>query len=294
MRVRLSIVGALVSLGVAAAHASADVDATTRWIVFSATPKDDPTAQLFRVQTTGAGLEQITTGSGVATDPAFSPDGKRVVFARLSSGIFVINLDGGGLHRLTAGARDQFPVWSPDGKHVAFIRLYKNAWRLYVMNPSGRAERRLALAPPGGRPSWTANSKSIFIPVQGALEKVEARTGRLQKRVLVTIDLGTSHAATLSPNSRRVAFVGPRLSSTNCGDVSCTVFALYVADLPGGRRRRVAVDTGPAGWSPDSRTLVFVYRGALSLWPVAGGTRTTITTGTNVAAGDSPPAWQPR
>ncbi len=292
--IRSSILVAVVAVALAAAHVAAGVSSPTRWIVFSATPEGLHSAQLFRVQTTGGGLEQITTGSSGATDPAFSPDGKRIVFARLSSGIFVINLDGGGLHRLTAGARDQFPVWSPDGKHVAFMRLYKNAWRLYVMNPSGRAQRRLALAPPGGRPSWTADSKSIFIPVQGALEKVEARTGRAQKRIRVSIDLGTSHAATLSPNSRRVAFVGPRLSTINCGDVSCSLFALYVADLPSGRRRLVAIDTGPAGWSPDGRTLVFVYRGALSLWPVAGGTRTTITTGTNVAAGDSPPAWQPR
>ena len=291
---RLILLGALVALGVVAAHAAAGVSSPSRWIVFSALPKGLVPAQLFRVQTTGAGLEQITTGTKIATQPAFSPDGKRVVFARLGSGIFVVNLDGSGLHRLTGAARDQFPVWSPDGKHIAFLRLYKNAWRLYLMSPSGRAQRRLALVPPAGRPSWTADSKSIFIPVQGALEKVEARTGRAQKRILVAIDLGTSSAATVSPNSRRVAFVGPRPFSAGCGDLCEAVFALYVADLPGGQRRRVANDTGPAGWSPDGKSLVFVHRGGLALRPVAGGTGTTITTGTNVAAGDAPPAWQPR
>ena len=295
MRARLSILGALVALGVAAAHAAAGVSDETRWIVFSASPKGLPPAQLFRVQTTGDGLEQITTGSKAATDPASSPDGKRIVFARLGSGIFVVDLDGGGLHRLTRGAHDHFPVWSPDGKHIAFLRVYRKAWRLHVMNPSGGAQRRLPLAPPAGRPSWSADSKSIFIPGEGALDQVDARTGRAQKRFPVTrLDPAISQAATLSPNSRSVAFVGQAPSAPGCGDVSCVVFALHVAGLPSGRTRRLADGTGPAVWSPDGKTLVFVYRGALYLWPVAGGKPTSIATGDEEAAGDAPPAWQPR
>jgi hypothetical protein len=294
---RLIVLGALVAVAFATAHVAAGVStATTRWIVFSATPAGERMAQLFRVETTGSGIEQITTGANIATQPAFSPDGKRVVFARLGTGIFVVNLDGGGLHRLTGGARDQFPVWSPDGKHIAFLRLVKNAWRIYLMSPSGGAQHRLGNAPPGGRPSWTADSKSIFIPVQGGLQKVDARTGRTQKQfALAALDLGTSNAATLSPNSKKVAFVAPRPSTPDCGEVSCAVYALYLADVPGGKTRRFANNTSPAGWSPDSSTLVFVYRGELAVWPVASKTPTsTIATGDHVAAGDAPPAWQPR
>jgi len=60
------------------------------------------------------------------------------------------------------------------------------------------------------------------------------------------------------------------------------------------RARRIVNDTGPAGWAPDGKTLVVVARGVLTLVPVAGGPKTAIATGTNVAAGDTPPAWQPR
>jgi Periplasmic component of the Tol biopolymer transport system len=293
---RLILLGALVALALATAHVAAGVsNATTPWIVFSATPTGLRTAQLFRVQTTGDGLEQITTGTKIATDPAFSPDGKRVVFARLGSGIFAVNLDGSGLHRLTGAARDQFPVWSPDGKHIAFLRLYKNAWHIYLMSPSGGAQHRLGGAF-GGRPSWTADSKSIYIPVQAGIQKVDARTGRTQKQIaLEALDLGTSNAATLSPNSKKVAFVAPRPSTPNCEDVSCAVFALYLADVPGGKPRRFANNTSPAGWSPDGSKLVFVYRGGLAVWPLASKTpASTIATGDHVAAGDAPPAWQPR
>ena len=296
MQLRSSILGALVVLGVVAAQAAAGGSAAERWIVFSALPKGLPPAQLFRIQTSGSGLEQITSGtSNPATQPAFSPDGTHVVFARLGTGIFVMNLDGSGLRRLTSGARDSYPVWSPNGKRIAFLRVYRTAWRLYTMNASGKSQQRLPLAPPSGRPSWTADSKSIFVPVVGGLVRIDARTGRLQKRFTLAVDLATSQAATLAPNSQKVAWVGPAHAQgpPECGEVACAAFALYLANVPG-RARLVFRGTGPAGWSPDGKTLVFVYRGALNLWPVAGGERTSITTDKDVPAGDAPPAWQPR
>ena len=100
--------------------------------------------------------------------------------------------------------------------------------------------------------------------------------------------LGHGGDARWSPDGTKLAFDAPTARSQ--GD-------LFVMNADGTNRRQLLATRkleAAAGWSPDGRTLVFVYRGALSLWPLAGGTRTTITTGTNVAAGDAPPAWQPR
>jgi TolB protein len=106
--------------------------AADRWIVFSGSAqKGTQPEQLFRIRTDGSGLRQLTTGGRVATAPSFSPDGKRVVFARLGSGLFVINLDGSGLHRLTGNPNDASPVWSPDGRWIAFIRPNSGAERLW-------------------------------------------------------------------------------------------------------------------------------------------------------------------
>ncbi len=153
-----------------------------------------------RIRTDGSGLKQLTTGSKSATEPAFSPDGKRIVFARLGSGIFRMNLDGTGLRRLTSGARDIYPVWSPDGKRIAFLRPFRAEWRLYVMAPTGAGERRLPLAPPAGRPTWTANSKSILIPSAADIVRVDAQTGRIQKYYGLTLDIQTTQNATVSPD----------------------------------------------------------------------------------------------
>jgi hypothetical protein len=296
---RWSILGAAAAaivLAVAVAHEAAGAPAP-RWIVVSAHPNGAGAAQLFRVPATGGALEQITTGSNGATQPAFSPDGSRIAFARLGTGIFVVNLDGTGLRRLTTGVRDTFPVWSPDGRRIAFLRTYRKDWRLYVMSATGAAPRRLAQAPPAGRPSWAPSGRNILIPAGGDLVAVDSRTGKVRAYYGLLLDVQHSQTATVSPDVRRVAYVGPRVSTgpPDCGEGPCPQFGLYLASVPKPHRpRRIANDTGPAGWSPDSRNLVFVARGALVLWSVASGKRTaTIVSEPHVLAGDSSPTWQP-
>lgn len=284
---------------VVAANAGTEAAAPARWIVFSAHPNGvtGGPLQLMRVRTDGSGLKQLTTGSKSATEPAFSPDGKRIAFARLGAGIFRMNVDGTGLRKLTSGARDIYPVWSPDGKRIAFLRASRNAWRLFVMSPTGAGQRRLVQAPPAGRPSWTANSKSILIPSAADLVRVDSQTGKIQKYYGMTLDLQTTQSAAVSPNGLMVAYLGTRLSTgpEDCGEGPCPQFALYQARVPAPHRpRRIVNDAGAAGWSGDGKTLAYVHLGALTLRTVASGKTRTIKTGTHIAAGDSPPAWQPR
>jgi Tol biopolymer transport system component len=292
MRLAPSIVGALLVLVVGSAHAASRAPTPGTWIVFSAFPNGLPPAQLFRVSTSNDGLQQLTNGKYTTTQPAFSPSGTRIVFTRLGSGIFVMNLDGSAVRRLTSGHHDLFPVFSPNGKQIAFTRQVKSNWRLFVMSASGTHLRRLPQAPPSGRPSWTADGKSIYIPAQGAFARVDAHTGRVQRHVTLSMD--AANATTFSPDSKQAMFLGSRPSIPNCGEVSCIVFALYRVDVKTGKVRKFLNDAGPAGWSSDGKQLVFVYRRGIVLWPLAGGAQTTLSTGADVAQADAPPAWQPR
>ena len=120
----LSLAAAAVVLAIGATAGAAS---PPRWIVFSATSTGHINAQLYRIQSSGDGLRQITTGSYSSIAPVFSPDGKRIAFARTGVGILTMNVDGTGLRRLTTNGRDSFPAWSPDGKQLAFVRPYKAA-----------------------------------------------------------------------------------------------------------------------------------------------------------------------
>jgi dipeptidyl aminopeptidase/acylaminoacyl peptidase len=265
-------------------------------IVFSAYPSGAGVPQLFRVQADGQALAQLTTGRRAATSADFSPDGKRIVFVRLGSGIYSIAQDGTGAVRLTSGRRDSYPVWSPDGKRIAFLRPYRAEWRVYVMSSIGKGQRRLPLAPAAGRPSWAPNGKAIFIPSAGDIVRIDARSGKILRYYGLRLDLHSSHAATVSPGGQMVSYVGPRnpTGPDDCGEGPCPQFGLYLARLPKPHRaRRIVNDTGPAGWSRDGKSLVYVARGVLTLRALAGSGTTAVATGPNVATGDAPPAWQP-
>jgi len=72
----------------------------------------------------GGQASRITTGVGIETDPAFSPDGKWIAFTGQYDGntdVFVIPAGGGVPRRLTFHpGPDQVVGWTPDGKRVLF------------------------------------------------------------------------------------------------------------------------------------------------------------------------------
>lgn len=108
--------------------------------------------------------------------PSFSPDGGRIAFIGATgerSDVFVMNVDGSGLRRLTDDLYgDAQPAWSPDGRRIAFATergpqsdlatLRFGKWRIAVHDlETGRTE---VLAGQDGRnlnPQWSPDSRSI-------------------------------------------------------------------------------------------------------------------------------------
>jgi len=80
---------------------------------------------------------------GRETDPAVSPDGRRVAFAwggvrNEDYDIWIQEVGADAPLRLTDGpAADVHPAWSPDGARVAFLRASREGSGVYVVPSDG-------------------------------------------------------------------------------------------------------------------------------------------------------------
>ena len=74
--------------------------------------------QIFSLTTRGGPARNLSRSASDESDPAPSPDGRRIAFSRRGGEIWLMNADGGGRRLLTSGGSR--PVWSPDGKAIAY------------------------------------------------------------------------------------------------------------------------------------------------------------------------------
>ena len=113
-------------------------------------------------------LTRLTFGSGLQSDPTFSPDGRFIAYSSDRSGnldIWVQPVTGGDAVRITKSpAHDLQPDWSPDSSSIVF-RSERDGGGLFIVPALGGAERRLTRF--GAYPRWSSNGTEIVFGVDG-------------------------------------------------------------------------------------------------------------------------------
>jgi Tol biopolymer transport system component len=123
-------------------------------------------AHIYTVPSTGGARVQLTEGTGINTDPAWSPDGTRIAFASNRDGnydIYVMDADGSDVVQLTTDGvgppvvNNRYPTWSPDGTSIAYAsnRLERDE-EIYVLDPDAPADPDVRLTDNPGLDRWPA------------------------------------------------------------------------------------------------------------------------------------------
>jgi TolB protein len=123
--------------------------------------------QLYRMKADGSNVQMITDGSGEVANPAWSPDGTKLLFAWTRGydwgnfNIFVINADKPRDYiQLTRGtAPNENPYWAPDGVHIVFSRKVGTNAQIFTMLANGTRVKQLTNTGHNEQPVWAPATK---------------------------------------------------------------------------------------------------------------------------------------
>ncbi len=232
-------------------------------------------------------LSQVTFAEGVEEYPAWSPDGRNLLYTGevgKTRKIFRKDLGSGLDSQLTRGDSDELePTWSPDGKHVAFVRARQPGVKLQPGDVFGQFEdgdvwvldlassKESRLVENAFNPTYSPDGKLIAVDASWAGPR----------RIWVLDREGHNPQQVTTDTSEEVAHVAPAWSQDGkkivFQNLARTKFDIRVVSLESKQMNWITNDffsnIRPA-WSPSGKFIYFSsYRsGGINIWraPVKG------------------------
>jgi len=212
-------------------------------------------ANIGRYADVGGGVPAVVEFAVTCSPLAPGTSKEQLAFVR-DGQIYLVNIDGSGLVRLTDGPEDCAPAWSPDGKRIAFVRPCYGG-ELYIMEADGsNIVRRLNL-PRISDPAWSPDGGTIAFGFGGNVYAVSAVDDGTGMTALVDRPSWDGQP-TWSPNGTAIAFTSDWFFYDGASDIFVKRLAdSQVTQLTHGFPQQRLLHYMPA-WSPDGQTLAAV------------------------------------
>jgi TolB protein len=196
---------------------------------------------------------RVSSGGGTNITPAFSPDGKTLVYASGLDGVDLLSMQvvgGEAARRVTVGrgSTNASPTFSPDGRRVAFTSNRTGHAEIYITDSDGADTELLTTSGFGDQlyradPSWSPDGRFVAFSTQ-VEGRFQIATIALRDRSVKqhTID-GVNQDPSWSPDARHLVFASTRSGTRQ----------LWVLDTESGRMRQLTHGNVPArysAWSP--------------------------------------------
>jgi Tol biopolymer transport system component len=232
-------------------------DSFTGEILFTGTR--DGNEEIYRMNADGSELLRLTNNSVYDREPAWSPDGSKILFTSErednQSDIYIMNADGSEQTRIKSTDVSEIePSFSPDGTKILFIAPQNGKLRICTMNIDGSNESVLTAAdtndyiyarysPDGTRIAYTLQAYPVF--------EIGIMNSDGSDRHNITDEGFGNFAPEFSPDGSRIAFHSNRAGGRH-------IFTMNTdgSNITQITNHAVLAEEYP-DWSPDGRKIVY-------------------------------------
>ncbi|GAB4539914.1 MAG: hypothetical protein Fur002_05810 [Anaerolineales bacterium] len=267
-------------------------------------------AQIYLVDLVTEELKQLTDLPEGACQPAWSPDGKRLVFTSPCKGmdetypnssLYIINADGGEITPVpTIPGGDFDPAWSPDGKTIAFTSLRTGQMEIFLLNVADLSTAQITSNKIGSesrQPAWSPDGAQIVYAAKrfGVYQIFMMNAnGSDQKQIVRSGTSFSDYLPIWSPDGELILF------NQRCADKFCLPYPMRISGVDRSAEQGVGLNikqlpVEDLTYSPDGFWLAFEGEDVgenkdILYMTITGANRTRVTSDKGL---DFDPAWRP-